>query len=160
MLFSSEKNSKPVSAQCRTALALAVMVPLFLGGCVTGLAGAAGMALNAVGGGGSETGNDAAGRNGPFDANSPRELQDALAQTDDRASPLCRQRLRAYLRVQMAAQEASPIPETTAPTTSPAPRRCGLQPLCLPGADRPTEMMVCRNQAADSLQITPQSPSE
>lgn len=157
---SSLSDSTPASVRRGTALALAIMAPLFLGGCVTGLAGAAGMALNAISGGGSgETGSSTARQNGPFDANSPRDLQDALAQTDDKATPLCRQRLRAYQRAQGSAQhsEQEAIPT---PAASPPPRRCGLQALCLPGADRPTEMMVCRNQAAGSSQPSPQLPSE
>lgn len=145
-MSSSLRDSSLASAGRGTTLALAVMAPLFLGGCVTGLAGATGMALNAVSGGAGETGSSTASPNGPFDANSPRALQDALAQTDDRATPLCRQRLRAYQAAQHSAQEGSPTP-----AVSPPPRRCGLQPLCLPGADRPTEMMVCRNKAAGPL---------
>lgn len=157
---SSLSDSKRASARRGTALALTIMAPLCLGGCVTGLAGAAGMALNAIGGGGTgETGSSTAGQNGPFNANSPRELQDALAQTDDRATPLCRQRLRAYQRAQNGTQHNAPE-VTPTPAASPPSRRCGLQALCLPGADRPTEMMVCRNQAAGASQPSPQLPSE
>lgn len=152
---SSLKDSTLSSAGRGTALALAVVAPLILGGCVTGLAGAAGMALNAVSGGAGETGSGPASQSAPFNANSPRALQDALAQTGDKATPLCRQRLRAHQRAQGGAPEAAP---TSA--ASPPPQRCSLQALCLPGADRPTEMMVCRNQAAGATQVFPQLPSE
>ena len=123
-------------------ISLALASPLCLGGCVTGLVGAAGMALNAVtGGSGAPAGN--AGSQGAFDGNSPRELQDALAQTDDSTSPLCRRRLEAYRQKHAATEDKA---QGEVQTVSKPGRRCGLQPLCLPGAERPTEMMVCRNQ--------------
>ncbi|HIC79944.1 MAG TPA: hypothetical protein EYP07_03125 [Kiloniellaceae bacterium] len=117
-------------------LPLALALPLCLGGCITGLAGAALGALGGGGGGGSES-NTA---NGPLTANSPEALQQALAQTDDRVTPLCRSRLKAYLDAQ-AGSNGDDSPRRGARDSA---ARCGLQPLCLPGAERPTEMMVCR----------------
>ncbi len=117
-------------------LPLALALPLCLGGCITGLAGAALGALGGGGGGGSES----SPPSGPLSANSPAALQQALAQTDDRVTPLCRSRLKAYLDAK-AASSGGDSPEEPASGSAP---RCGLQPLCLPGAERPTEMMVCR----------------
>ncbi|NIA71784.1 hypothetical protein HBA54_24620 [Pelagibius litoralis] len=126
-------------------ISLALASPLCLGGCVTGLVGAAGMALNAVTGGSGATASKAGspGGQGAFDGNSPRELQDALAQTDDSTSPLCRRRLEAYRQKHAATEDEA---QGEVQTVSKPGRRCGLQPLCLPGAERPTEMMVCRSQ--------------
>ncbi|WP_299399950.1 hypothetical protein [Pelagibius sp.] len=116
-------------------LPLALALPLCLGGCITGLAGAA---LGALGSGGGGRG-ESSSPSGPLTANSPEALQQALAQTDDRVTPLCRSRLKAYLDAQ--AEDNGGVPEDPASAKA-AP--CGLQPLCLPGAERPTEMMVCR----------------
>lgn len=116
-------------------LPLALALPLCLGGCITGLAGAA---LGALGGGGG-SGSESSPPSGPLTANSPAALQRALAQTDDRVTPLCRSRLKAYLDAQAESQGDAP---EEAASVAAAP--CGLQPLCLPGAERPTEMMVCR----------------
>ncbi|WP_420346719.1 hypothetical protein [Pelagibius sp.] len=115
-------------------LPLAIALPLCLGGCITGLASAA---LGALGGGGG--GSESSPASGPLSANSPEALQQALAQTDDRVMPLCRSRLKAYLDAK-AANDGGASEE---PAGDPA-ARCGLQPLCLPGAEHPTEMMVCR----------------
>lgn len=122
-------------------LPLALALPLCLGGCITGLAGAA---LGALGGGGGG-GGEASTASGPLTANSPEALQQALAQTDDRVTPLCRSRLKAYLDAR-GGSKGDDAPEHRAPEhdASGSAPRCGLQPLCLPGAERPTEMMVCR----------------